>query len=660
MNKRKRDTDEPRRGIDSKRMDAAWRAAPATFSLKLKMSHSRLIVLLQIMLMLFLANRAGQAGNLSSRAERHQLTPLTDSMNTLSGTLASDTTMNASMGPWRITNQLVVPANVTLTIGAGCLVYFDPGAGIRVQENGQLVADGAADQRILLAPIPGSNARWNGLVFENTLQENRLSYVDMESGDAGARSIYVKESRLLLEYLTWTNSDKTILEVDHPYVLARHCIFPNTTGVETVHGQSLDGDEYFILQGNTLGTTTGYNDVVDFSDCKRPGPVFQVYDNMFLGGSDDGLDLDGCDSYIEGNVFANFHKGHTGASTSNAIATGEYSGKTTDLMVARNIFYDSDHAILLKEGCFMHAENNTFVKNSQAAINFSEWPDRDVAPGEGAALVGDIFWDNGQPFGNQISQPGNPNPEITVDQCLIESNYHSLGQGNIDGDPMFFEADSNFHLLPSSPALQAGPNGLDMGAYVPAGISISGEPNKISHDSTATLTIGGPGITDYMYSVNSPQGPWSEEISIAENSKIVLSGLQNGASYTVYVKGKNWAGAWQQNPDYAVSRTWTVDLSASGVANQRASHPENLELLQNYPNPFNSATSISFRLMSDEHVRLKVTDLVGREVVTLADRPFNAGTHTLKWDAGSIPSGIYYYTLSAGTFTATKRMLLIR
>jgi hypothetical protein len=235
-----------------------------------------------------------------------------------------------------------------------------------------------------------------------------------------------------------------------------------------------------------------------------------------------------------------------------------------------------------------------------------------------------------------------------------------LGQGNIDGDPMFFDADSNFHLQPSSPALKTGPNGLDMGGYVPAGISISGEPDSISHDSTATLTIGGPGMTDYMYSVNSTLGPWSEEMSIAENPQIVLSGLQNGSSYTVYVKGKNWAGAWQQNPDYAASKTWAVDLSTSGVANQRAFHPENLELIQNFPNPFNSATSISFRLMSDEHVLLKVTDLVGREVAIMADRPFKAGTHTLKWDAGSMPSGIYYYTLSAGHVTATRRMLLIR
>src|SRR3990172_2601292 len=155
MNMRNRSTDEPRLRINSIRRNVARRAAPVMFSLKLTMSHSPLIALLQIMLALFLANQAGRAGNLSSRAERNQATLLADSLNTLSGTLEGDTTLYASMGPWRVTDQLVVPARITLTIGAGCVVYFDAGAGIRVESEGQLVADGAADRRILLAPIPG-------------------------------------------------------------------------------------------------------------------------------------------------------------------------------------------------------------------------------------------------------------------------------------------------------------------------------------------------------------------------------------------------------------------------------------------------------------------------------------------------------------------------
>ncbi|MCJ7674301.1 MAG: lamin tail domain-containing protein, partial [Sedimentisphaerales bacterium] len=73
----------------------------------------------------------------------------------------------------------------------------------------------------------------------------------------------------------------------------------------------------------------------------------------------------------------------------------------------------------------------------------------------------------------------------------------------------------------------------------------------------AALTVGGPGITHYKYSVNDPNGLWSQERPVSE--PIVLTGLVNGRSYTVYVLGKNSAGVWQSSPK--ASRTWRVDVS---------------------------------------------------------------------------------------------------
>ena len=91
-----------------------------------------------------------------------------------------------------------------------------------------------------------------------------------------------------------------------------------------------------------------------------------------------------------------------------------------------------------------------------------------------------------------------------------------------------------------------------------------------------------------------------------------------------------------------------------------ASKPTQFALDQNYPNPFNPETTIRFHLPNDTNVRLKVFNSIGQEVATLADRPFTAGSHALKFTAGSLASGVYYAKIEAGTFAATTKMLLMK
>jgi len=88
--------------------------------------------------------------------------------------------------------------------------------------------------------------------------------------------------------------------------------------------------------------------------------------------------------------------------------------------------------------------------------------------------------------------------------------------------------------------------------------------------------------------------------------------------------------------------------------------PEQFELLQNYPNPFNPNTAIEFRVPSRELVRLKVYDLLGREVVTLVNEVREPGKYRERFDAASLSSGVYVYRLEAGSISLTKKMLLIK
>ncbi|MBO6534645.1 MAG: DUF2334 domain-containing protein [Balneolaceae bacterium] len=84
------------------------------------------------------------------------------------------------------------------------------------------------------------------------------------------------------------------------------------------------------------------------------------------------------------------------------------------------------------------------------------------------------------------------------------------------------------------------------------------------------------------------------------------------------------------------------------------------QLHQNYPNPFNPATTISFTLEKASRVKLLVFDIQGRVVSALINQSFSAGNHQIPFNAGNLPSGQYFYSLTAGGQTTTKSMTLIK
>jgi photosystem II stability/assembly factor-like uncharacterized protein len=87
---------------------------------------------------------------------------------------------------------------------------------------------------------------------------------------------------------------------------------------------------------------------------------------------------------------------------------------------------------------------------------------------------------------------------------------------------------------------------------------------------------------------------------------------------------------------------------------------KDFRLEQNYPNPFNSMTRINFLLSKSEIVKLSVFDVLGKEISILVSDYKTKGSHSVVWNAGTLPSGVYYYVLAVGEFSKTKRMLLLK
>ena len=94
----------------------------------------------------------------------------------------------------------------------------------------------------------------------------------------------------------------------------------------------------------------------------------------------------------------------------------------------------------------------------------------------------------------------------------------------------------------------------------------------------------------------------------------------------------------------------------------------NFKLEQNFPNPFNPSTKIKFTIPSvitseakqSQFVILKVYDILGNELVTLVNKELSPGEYEVEFDASTFPSGIYFYTLHAGSYFETKKMVLMK
>jgi photosystem II stability/assembly factor-like uncharacterized protein len=88
--------------------------------------------------------------------------------------------------------------------------------------------------------------------------------------------------------------------------------------------------------------------------------------------------------------------------------------------------------------------------------------------------------------------------------------------------------------------------------------------------------------------------------------------------------------------------------------------PSSFYLSQNYPNPFNPSTNIKYQIKENAIVTLRIYDILGKEIETLVNQKQSPGTYEVNWDGSNYPSGVYFYKLTAGDFTETKKMILLK
>ena len=220
--------------------------------------------------------------------------------------------------------------------------------------------------------------------------------------------------------------------------------------------------------------------------------------------------------------------------------------------------------------------------------------------------------DGGTTFGSSITLAGNPN----VDEYWFEARHFTTGTGGLD---IAYYSDS---LQSGSPT-----NNTDKMLYVYANLTT---PSSFSTPDQFSQHIPGWSARGYI--------PATIELYNTSDVGVAWVGL-DGSNKRVY---------------------WDRYLAVVGVPKNLNELPGSFLLGQNYPNPFNPSTKIEFSLPKDEFVSIKIFDVVGREVTTLISKDMKAGTYEVEFNASRLSSGVYFYRMESGSFTKTKKMMIVK
>jgi hypothetical protein len=264
--------------------------------------------------------------------------------------------------------------------------------------------------------------------------------------------------------------------------------------------------------------------------------------------------------------------------------------------------------------------------------------------------------------------PGSHNPvdteegEFAHDILGVTTYYGDLVESSTDANPVFAAEGSalggdlfNLHAQVSSdngwtatmnydPTYELNgvePNWLD-------GADFAGDV-EVDMTAISTDTTNGTAGTEFNIAGHRTLAAGNKIAFLSYDPLSINSGFPSHDEYY-------WYGFTAEAPQVK-ALVWFEALIV-GVEDELS--PATYTLAQNYPNPFNPSTKIAFSVPTQGNVTLKIYNMLGQEVATLLDEVRNAGVHEVAFDGINLSSGVYFYTLTAGDFVSTKKMMLLK
>ena len=394
-------------------------------------------------------------------------------------------------------------------------------------------------------------------------------------------------------------------------------------------------------------------------------------------------------------------------SNNNGGAVNYWGGSSSP--VFKNSFFDGNSSTynggaiyIAPDAQGFHVEYCTFVNNSTANGNGAALQTNqpgtvinstfygNTAPADGGTLgIGDyvfvdvynsIFWNEDVTY--EISGYANYSTLYhSLVQPMGNDSYDGLwntwGFGNIDVDPLLTNpSEGDYTLTSESPCIDAGIADLDgdgveditvytgsapdMGAYE---MSIAALDGFVMYPSETYVILTWDPATEDDFQYYLLERSTDEEFTEGNTvSNYLMSNYfeDNTLEYDTeyFYRVSFLASDWSE-----LSEVLSVTLQWMSVDGDQL--PETYALHQNYPNPFNPVTNLSYDLPEDAMVNITIYDMMGKVVTTLVNGQQSAGYKTLQWNATNngghpISAGLYIYTIQAGTFNQTRKMILLK
>lgn len=360
--------------------------------------------------------------------------------------------------------------------------------------------------------------------------------------------------------------------------------------------------------------------------------------------------------------------------TNRIFSSGNITTSNDSFYVGRNLFgetlYGNIDAIKISKYVKSQQEIQSLLYTSVDNLNYS-----------GGALLQCSY--NFE--GNTVDNISNGNiliPRINSYFERLNSNNSASGPGQA---PLVRTSNNDAGFSSNSYLLNSSIMYVGNGATIRDSIlvnSVSGN-NRVSvvllmnhtYVSNVTLNLRAPNGTSVNF-LSGVGGSNNDIITVFDDFADSLAGT-NTTPFSMRVRPTsslsalpqtNQNGYWRlsvtdnsANADSGRVFMWGLKFSSTvGSVGNSNNSPLKYSLLQNYPNPFNPVTTISFEIPKDEFVELKIYDINGREISTIISSKMESGTYTFNWDAAKVSSGIYFYKLTAGDFSETKKMILVK
>jgi hypothetical protein len=192
------------------------------------------------------------------------------------------------------------------------------------------------------------------------------------------------------------------------------------------------------------------------------------------------------------------------------------------------------------------------------------------------------------------------------------------------------------------------------GSFTPSSIAIDNVDNAYFEGTRVTLDTNSHDYCTLEFSSSGAQ-------VLLKSFKYSPNSINNPVSIQTDRQGDFIVTGISVNPPAVNYSIVTVKYGEiTSVIHSSDNIPSGFRLFQNYPNPFNPVTSIKYYVPQESFVTLKIYDIIGNEVATLVNEEKNPGAYAVSFDAGDRASGIYVYSLRAGSYSETRKMILLK